>query len=75
MLMVVGFTNQKVTLLLTIVFIRFSMDSFRVFDIHILQREDAKQCHTQQQITRAGNQFRLGSYLIYIDNSILQGFN
>ena len=74
MLMVVGFTNHKVTSLLTIVFIRFSMDSFRVFDIHILQREDAKQCHTQQQITRAENQFRLAeSFLIYIGNSIVQG--
>ena len=43
------------------------MDSFRVFDIHILEREDALQSYTQQQITRAQNHFRL--YILQIFKS------
>jgi len=38
--------------------LRFSMDLFRVFDIHVLQRSDAVQSYTPAQTDRALNQYR-----------------
>ena len=43
---------------MNITWLRFSMDLFRVFDIHVLQRSNAVQSYTPEQIGRALNQYR-----------------